>query len=160
MNADGSQLGQLTHTERGDNSPSWSPETRVLALSAHQDRATVLQMLGAGAIGYLVKGVAAEEIVVAIERAGRGQTSVSSEVMAGVVRELTTRLRREKVGASQVREKTARIRRAIGGAGLSLVYQPIFDLGRRTVVGHEALARFALPPDRLRSNLVASRAIT
>lgn len=124
-----------------------SPETRVLALSAYQDRGTVLQMLGAGAIGYLVKGVGAEEIVGAIERAVRGQTSVSSEVMAGVVRELATRLRREKVGASQVREKTARIRRAIEGAGLSL-YQPIFDLGLRTVVGHEALARFALPPDR------------
>ena len=125
-----------------------SPETRVLALSAHQDRATVLQMLGAGAIGYLVKGVAAEEIVVAIERAGRGQTSVSSEVVAGVVRDLAARLQRERVRAAQVREKRARIRRAIGGAGLSLVYQPIFDLGRRIVVGHEALARFALPPDR------------
>jgi DNA-binding NarL/FixJ family response regulator len=33
-----------------------SPETRVVALSAYEDRATVLEMLRAGAAGYLVKG--------------------------------------------------------------------------------------------------------
>ncbi len=31
-----------------------SPGTRVLALSAYDDQATVLEMLGAGAVGYLV----------------------------------------------------------------------------------------------------------
>ncbi len=40
-----------------------SPATRVIALSAFEDRPTVLEMLRAGAVGYLVKGTAAEEIV-------------------------------------------------------------------------------------------------
>ena len=49
-----------------------SPTTRVLALSASRDRATVLEMLGAGADGYLVKGDSVDAIVAAIERAPPG----------------------------------------------------------------------------------------
>src|SRR5258708_3579114 len=38
-----------------------SPETKVIALSGQGDRATVLQMLEAGVVGYLLKGGALEE---------------------------------------------------------------------------------------------------
>ncbi len=38
-----------------------SPGTRAVALSAHDDRANVLSMLRAGAVGYLVKGAAPAE---------------------------------------------------------------------------------------------------
>lgn len=125
-----------------------SPRTRVLALSAYEDRATVLRMLAAGAVGYLVKGTPPEEIVRAIGRAVRGQTSVSSEVMAGVVHELTSQLRREEVRAQEHDDRSARVRRAIAGEDLSLVYQPIFRLPSREAVGFEALARFAGEPVR------------
>lgn len=37
----------------------------------------------------------------------------------------------------------ARIERVLSGEGLSIVYQPIFDLRRKRVSGYEALARFA-----------------
>ena len=47
-----------------------APDTRVLAFTAHDDRETVLQMLEAGAIGYLLKGDSIDEIVEAIH-AGR-----------------------------------------------------------------------------------------
>lgn len=125
-----------------------SPQTHVLALSAYEDRRTVLQMLGAGAAGYLVKGTVPEEIVRAITRASRGQPSVSSEVMKSVVHELTAQLRREELISEDRREKTARIRRVIEGEGLAMAYQPIFDLRDRGVIGYEALARFHLEPSR------------
>src|SRR5581483_2786786 len=125
-----------------------SPQTRVLALSAYEDRQTVLQMLAAGAVGYLVKGTAPEEIVRAISRAVRGQASVSAEVMAGVVHELTSKLRADAVRSQERRDKESRIRQALSGSGVSVEYQPIFDLARRSVVGREALARFRLDPRR------------
>jgi PAS domain S-box-containing protein len=62
-----------------------SPQTRVLALSAYEERASVLQMLRAGAVSYLVKGVSGVEIVEAIRRATRGQASLSVEVANGVI---------------------------------------------------------------------------
>src|SRR5260221_8034000 len=49
------------------------PETKIVALSAFEDRATVFEMLSCGVVGYLVKGVSALEIVEALERAARGQ---------------------------------------------------------------------------------------
>ncbi|GGZ65786.1 PAS domain S-box protein [Streptomyces bluensis] len=58
-----------------------APDTRILALSAYADRETVLDVLAAGAVGYLVKGAPAEEILEAITRAARGQFSMSAKLV-------------------------------------------------------------------------------
>jgi signal transduction histidine kinase len=73
-----------------------SPTTRVVALSAYEDRTTVLEMLRAGAAGYLVKGTSAGEIVEAIRRSVRGQASLSTEVTAEVIHELVDLLDRSE----------------------------------------------------------------
>ena len=127
---------------------SLSPETRVIALSAYEDRTTVLDMLRAGASGYLVKGTSSGEIVGAIERAIRGQSTLSQEVMAGVLQELTSHLQAEETQTKEQIEQLERINEAMSGERLSIVLQPIFDLEERTLVGAEALSRFAGPPDR------------
>jgi len=119
-----------------------SPRTRVIALSAYEDRRTVLQMLGAGAVGYLVKGTDPSEIVRSILRAARGEGSVSVGLIAGVVEELGAQLRRDERATADRDERSARIRRVIDGAGVEMVYQPIFDLETGAPVGAEALARF------------------
>jgi EAL domain-containing protein (putative c-di-GMP-specific phosphodiesterase class I)/CheY-like chemotaxis protein len=119
-----------------------SPRTRVIALSAYEDRRTVLQMLGAGAVGYLVKGTDPGEIVRSIVRAARGEGSVSMGLIAGVVEELGAQLRRDERATADRDERSARIHRVIDGAGVEMVYQPIFDLETSAPVGAEALARF------------------
>jgi PAS domain S-box-containing protein len=67
-----------------------SPSTHVVALSAHDDRATVIEMIRCGAVGYLVKGIAPEELLEAIRRAARGQTSFSADAIAGFADELSS----------------------------------------------------------------------
>lgn len=124
------------------------PQTRVLAMSAYDDRTTVLEMLRAGAVGYLVKGTTADEILSSIGRAVRGQTAMSAQVMGSVVHELTAQLQREAVVTAARHEVVERIRESILGQGLAMVFQPIFDLRDRRVVGVEALARFRPPPDQ------------
>jgi EAL domain-containing protein (putative c-di-GMP-specific phosphodiesterase class I) len=125
-----------------------SPDTRVIALSAHEDRETVLEMLRAGAVSYLVKGTAPDEIVRSIGRAAQGQASLSSEVMDGIVHELTTKLRREEVVTVDRLALQARVRRLIDGDGLAMHFQPIVELATGAVVGSEALARFTDDPGR------------
>jgi EAL domain-containing protein (putative c-di-GMP-specific phosphodiesterase class I)/DNA-binding NarL/FixJ family response regulator len=125
-----------------------SPQTRVLALSAYEDKTTVMEMLRAGAVGYLVKGTAPEEIVASIGRAMRGQTAMSTEVMGSVVHELSAQLRDQALTREQRQAAVDRIRRAIAGDGLQILFQPILDLRDRRVVGLEALARFSGPPNR------------
>jgi EAL domain-containing protein (putative c-di-GMP-specific phosphodiesterase class I)/DNA-binding NarL/FixJ family response regulator len=132
-----------------------SPQTRVLALSAHDDRASVMAMLRAGAVGYLVKGSSPRQIVEAIHVTALGQSALSAEVAAGVIQELAGQFRRDEEQARHYGEQIREIRRALGWKGLTLAFQPVADLQTGTVVGLEALARFDL--DRWRSPEVAFR---
>ncbi len=126
-----------------------SPETRVLALSAHDDRATVLEMLEAGVVGYLVKGSSVESILDSIERAAAGQGSLSVEVTGDVIEELVGQLSLRRRRDERRRLREARIRRALDREDvLHVVFQPICRLHDRMTVGVEALARFRGPPQR------------
>ena len=78
-----------------------APSIRIVAVSAYEDQPTVVEMLRAGAVGYLIKGGDPREILEAIRRAVRNQASLSGSVMASVIRELVDdigeRLEREAV---------------------------------------------------------------
>jgi two-component system response regulator NreC len=49
------------------------PESRVLALTVHEDKQYFFEMLAAGASGYVTKQVAAEELVAAIRTVAAGE---------------------------------------------------------------------------------------
>jgi DNA-binding NarL/FixJ family response regulator len=61
------------------------PSVKVLALSMHVGRRYVLGMLEAGAKGYLVKTAASEELLLALEALGRGETYLSPTIAQSVV---------------------------------------------------------------------------
>jgi EAL domain-containing protein (putative c-di-GMP-specific phosphodiesterase class I)/CheY-like chemotaxis protein len=126
----------------------FSPGTAVLALSAHDDRDNVLEMLRAGAVGYLVKGSAHEEIIASVRRAARGEHSLSGVVLDRVVAELNEKLAAEESHDLRVREELARVHAIVEGGLIQMVFQPIVDLNDRTTVAYEALARFPLEPVR------------
>jgi EAL domain-containing protein (putative c-di-GMP-specific phosphodiesterase class I)/DNA-binding NarL/FixJ family response regulator len=124
-----------------------SPKTRVLALSPGDDRETVLEMLEAGADGYLMKGSSTETILTSIERSARGQGSLSVEVTGGVIEELAGLLHARRRSDDRSRRREERVRHAIDDDVVHAVYQPICTLAGSTV-GAEALARFRGPPAR------------
>ncbi len=57
------------------------PGVKVLALSAHEDRGYVDQMLAVGACGYVVKRAAGDELVRAIRSVAAGQMFVDPVIM-------------------------------------------------------------------------------
>jgi EAL domain-containing protein (putative c-di-GMP-specific phosphodiesterase class I) len=126
-----------------------SPGTRVLALSASNDRASVTKMLEAGAVGYLTKGIATASIVESIEAAAAGRATLSAEVTAGVIEELVERRQVERRGTERARARRRRIEHAIDDrAAFEIHYQPIYELDGDLVLAVEALARFHGPPVR------------
>src|SRR5215218_9592035 len=65
------------------------PETKVLALTVHEDRGYLQQLLQAGASGYLLKRAAAEDLIHAIRAVARGGTyldaSLTGKVLGGLM---------------------------------------------------------------------------
>ncbi|GAC1340460.1 MAG: hypothetical protein NVSMB29_09360 [Candidatus Dormibacteria bacterium] len=125
-----------------------SPGTRVLALSAAEGKETVFTMLSAGASGYLVKGTPVAGILDAVRNVAAGQAPLSAEIAGPVVAELTGRLLEDQLASAQRAERLERLRTALVGDAVTFVYQPIIDLSTHATVGYEALARFALAPQR------------
>lgn len=113
----------------------------VLALSAAADRATVIEMLSAGALGYLVKGGPADELTAAISRTASSQPALCWQASAALIDHLLgeTPARADRAGAQRIRGEVGAL---IDGGELTIVFQPIVRLDTRTAVGYEALSRF------------------
>jgi len=62
-----------------------NPKVRVIALSAYADRRYVLEMLKAGAVGYVIKASAGTELIRAIRAVAAGQSYLCPEVAGTVI---------------------------------------------------------------------------
>jgi len=67
-----------------------TPGARVIALSMHADRRFVMEMLRAGAVGYLLKDSAFEELARAIRAVAAGQIYLSPGIAGVVVQDYLT----------------------------------------------------------------------
>lgn len=119
-----------------------SPRTRIVAYSAYDERAIVLDMVRAGATSYLLKGAPASEVVSTIIRAAQGEGVLSPEITLGVVDALAEHMGRSERQRAAFNERAARIRHTIDGQRFSSVFQPIVDLNAGEAAGVEALSRF------------------
>ena len=61
------------------------PAAKVVILTMHRDPEAVRQALGAGAVGYIVKGAHAGELVDAIRAVARGERYLHSSVTGAVI---------------------------------------------------------------------------
>jgi NarL family two-component system response regulator LiaR len=62
-----------------------SPETQVIALTSFAEDERVQAVLKAGAIGYLLKNVSAQDLITAIRNAAAGQPTLSTEAARALI---------------------------------------------------------------------------
>lgn len=121
------------------------PGTRVIALTAHEDEATVIAMMAAGANAYVPKGESTERILREIHRPMH-LVAVSGEEDQGVwsgERRAATR------GPGERRsEQQRRIRDALDTDAVSIEHRPILDVRSAAVVGVGGRTRVAKLPMR------------
>ncbi|MBE0620132.1 MAG: response regulator transcription factor [Burkholderiales bacterium] len=67
-----------------------NPAVRVLGLSIFEDQRLVLQMLQAGASGYVAKSAGSEELLRGIRAVAQGETFLYAEAEAAIVESLRT----------------------------------------------------------------------
>jgi PAS domain S-box-containing protein len=93
-----------------------APGCSVLAFSAYQERTSVLEMLLAGASGYLVKGAPPTEIVEAVRRAAREQATISVDLLADIVGQLVRDVEERSHDQEVLRRSEERFRALIESA--------------------------------------------
>jgi DNA-binding NarL/FixJ family response regulator len=64
-----------------------APGTKIIALSASSDESAAVEMLRAGALGYVLKDAAFEELVTAIQTVLKGEVYLSPPLASIVVRD-------------------------------------------------------------------------
>ncbi|HMC08658.1 MAG TPA: response regulator, partial [Actinomycetota bacterium] len=124
------------------------PETRVIAFTAYEERASAVQMIRAGATSYVLKGSRSSEILEAIHLVAEGHGVLPPQVIPDVLGELAAQLKHREREDAEQELRHARIRHEIDSDTALVVFQPIFDLRSGDVVGLEALTRFTTTPQR------------
>lgn len=124
------------------------PPTRVVALSAFEDRQSVLRMLSAGARGYVGKAAGNDEILRAVHGTAEGTTELTQGAMNELFNAATGILGQRK-SASDPERQRRRIERIIAHRAVDFAFQPIVELSATLpVVGVEAFVRFRTRPSR------------
>jgi two-component system nitrate/nitrite response regulator NarL len=110
------------------------PGVKVLILSAHRSPQSVLEILQAGARGYVLKGASPEELAQAIQAVGVGETFFSPEVARLALDQLAGGAG-EKGGAElTAREREVLVEIANGSSNKEIALR--LNLGVRTVETH------------------------
>ncbi len=125
-----------------------APDARVLAHAGVLDHDAVIEMLRAGASGYVVRDAPAARLASALRGAVAGDTVFDDVVGRGVLHELIDQVHASNRVQEQRLMRRARIRAVMERDELDVVFQPIVELDTRAIVGYEALSRFAGEPRR------------
>jgi len=84
-------MGQTSGIQTTQKLKKDFPDVQVLALTMHDEEDNIIQMLEAGANGYLLKDCGEEELLAAIHTVARGDSYYSNAVSATLLKALTHR---------------------------------------------------------------------
>jgi DNA-binding NarL/FixJ family response regulator len=116
------------------------PEVKVLILSMYDDDEYVQQVIQAGASGYVLKGMAADDLILAIREVKAGSSFLNPTVAAKLIEDYVRRVRGD-AGDAGDEPLTAREREVLKLIAEGNTNQEIADvlcLSRKTVESHRA----------------------
>jgi two-component system response regulator NreC len=113
------------------------PDVKVIALSMHSDRRFVLEMLKAGANGYMIKDCAFEEITRAISAVSKGQTYLSPQVAGVIVGDfINQRGIQERTAISQLSEREREVLKLLAEGHSTKEIASKINLSIKTIETH------------------------
>jgi DNA-binding NarL/FixJ family response regulator len=129
------------------------PETAVLVLTSFSDQQRIVGALEAGACGYLLKDVAADEVAAGIRAAARGESPLDPRAVRTI---LTARTARDPLEGLSQREREV-LTLLVEGLSNKLIGQRL-EITEKTVKAHmTAVFRHLGVTDRTQAALWAER---
>jgi len=131
------------------------PEVKVLALTVHEDRGYLQQLLQAGASGYLLKRAAADDLIHAIRVVARGGTYLDPGLAGKVLGGLMGRPPRQGTPpGDSLSDREEEVLRLIARGYTNREIATQLDVSIKTVETHKARAMEKLGVDS-RAGIVA-----
>ena len=115
------------------------PEAKILALTVHEDRGYLQQMLQAGALGYVLKRAAADDLIRAIRVVARGGTYLDPDVAGRILGGLTSRSA-SSTSAGALSEREEEVLRLIARGLTNREIAAQLDVSVKTIETHKARA--------------------
>lgn len=112
------------------------PETVILAVTIHSNKAYLLEMLDAGVDGYLPKKAAADELVNAIQTIHAGKRYIHVSLIDALVEGYRTRTEDEKGGSQKLTPRQQEVIRLVADGMTSKQVAEKLELSVRTVDRH------------------------
>jgi DNA-binding NarL/FixJ family response regulator len=124
------------------------PEVKLLALTVHEDRGYLQQLMQAGASGYLLKRAAADDLIHAIRTVARGGTYLDPNLAGKVLSSLSGRLAQagSPPGAA-LSDREEEVLRLIARGFTNRQIAERLDVSVKTVETHKARAMEKLGAD-------------
>ena len=116
------------------------PGVKVLALTVHEDRSYLQQLLQAGASGYLLKRAAADELIHAIRAVARGGTYLDPGLTQQVLGSIAGRSSRAGPPAEALSDREDEVMRLIARGHTNREIAARLELSVKTVETHKARA--------------------
>jgi DNA-binding NarL/FixJ family response regulator len=108
------------------------PGTKVVALSMHSDEQFVAGMLGAGALGYVLKDCAIEELCSAVRAVIANQTYLSPAISEVVVKDYLSRLSKNKL-VPELSKREGEVLQLVAEGKTSKEIAAILNLSAKTI---------------------------
>ena len=117
----------------------FDPHIKVVILSMHDDEKYVARAFQAGASGYLLKNIDAEELLFALKHINRGGSYLCAELSMSMLSNVLKRINSSTVGAEKSLEFSSREIEVLELIAEGLTNQEMSDrlfISKRTVEGH------------------------
>lgn len=121
------------------------PGVSIVAISAHDDRETIGEMVAAGARGYVTKDTPPDQILDTLRRCVAGELIFTPSSASELMREYVRSSRMIEEAKAKRRRREERLHQICELGQMRCEFQPIVRLASGEVEMYEALTRFECP---------------